>query len=115
MDKLELRVRQLERHCRVYRNLFVLAGFTLLALLAYGAAKPPPEVIRARRFEAVTATGRVSAVMASFHGHGDGVFRAFNQAGVEVFYAGSSRTGDGKIEVKTKKGVITEEITGERK
>ena len=115
MDKLELRVRQLERDCRVYRSLFVLAGFMLLGLLAYGAADPIPEVIRANRFEAVNKNGRVSAVMASFRGHGDGVFRAFNRAGVEVFYAGSSRTGDGRVEIKSKKGQITEEITGERK
>ena len=115
MDKLELRVRKLEKDCAVYRNLFVLAGITLLAILAYGAAKPLPDVIRANRFEAVHASGRVAAVMASFRGHGDGVFRAFNRAGVEVFYAGSSRTGDGRIEVKTKKGQITKEITGERK
>ena len=115
MDKLELRVRRLERDCRVYRSLFVLAGLTLLALLAYGAAKSPPDVIRANRFEAVNKNGRVGAVMASFRGHGDGVFRAFNRAGVEVFYAGSSRTGDGRIEVKTKKGQITEEISGVRK
>ncbi len=112
MDKLELRVRRLERDCRVYRNLFVLAGFTLLALFAYGATKPPPDVIRANRFEAVHENGRVSAVMAAFRGHGDGVFRAYNRAGVEVFYAGSSRTGDGRIEVKSKKGQITKEITG---
>ena len=115
MDKLELRVRKLERDCSVYRNLFVLAAFMLLAVLAYGAANPLPDVIRAKRFEAVNGEGRVGAVMASFRGHGDGVFRAFNRAGVEVFYAGSSRTGDGRIEVKTKKGQITEEITGEIK
>ena len=112
MDKLELRVRRLEKNCRVYRNLFLLAGFTLLALFAYGATKPLPDVIRANRFEAVHKNGRVSAVMAAFRGHGDGVFRAFNRSGVEVFYAGSSGTGDGRIEVKSKKGKIMTEISG---
>ncbi len=112
---MEKRLARLERQCSWYRTLFVLAGVMMVALLTYGATKPIPDVIRAKRFEAVNDNGRVGAVMASFRGHGDGVFRAFNRAGVEVFYAGSSRTGDGRIEVKTKKGEITEEITGERK
>ena len=111
----EERLQRVERQCRWYRHLFILSGLVLVAALTYGATKPAPEVIRANRFEAVNANGRVSAVMASFRGHGDGVFRAFNRAGVEVFYAGSSRTGDGRIEVKSRKGQITEEITGERK
>ena len=111
----EERLQRLERHCLWYRNLFVLAVLGLVAALTYGATKPVPDMIRANRFEAVNENGRVSAVMASFRGHGDGVFRAFNRGGVEVFYAGSSRTGDGRIEVKSKKGQITEEITGERK
>ncbi len=112
---MEARVKRLEGQNRLYRNLFILAGLALVALVGYGAADPIPEVIRAGRYEAVDGKGRVRAVMASFRGHGDGVFRAFNRAGVEVFYAGSSGTGDGRIEVKTKKGQITVEITGVRK
>lgn len=115
MDEIELRVRRLERDCRIYRTLFVLAGLMLLALISYGAVRPPPEVIQANRFEAVDKNGRVRAVMASFRGHGDGIFRAYNRAGVEVFYAGSSGAGDGRIEVKTKRGKITVAITGKRK
>ena len=42
MNTIELRVLRLERDCRVYRTLFVLAGLMLLALLSYGAVKPPP-------------------------------------------------------------------------
>ena len=115
MNTIELRVLRLERDCRVYRTLFVLAGLMLLALLSYGAVKPPPEVIRASRFEAVDKQGRWRAVMESFPGHGDGVFRAYNRGGVEVFYAGSSGPGDGRVEVKTRKGKLTVVISGKRK
>ncbi len=115
MEQIELRLRRLERDCRVYRTLFVLAGLMLLALISYGAVKAPPDVIRANRFEAVDKNGRVRAVMASFRGHGDGIFRAYNRAGVEVFYAGSSGPGDGRVEVKTRRGKITAVITGKRR
>ena len=53
--------------------------------------------------------------MASFPGHGDGVFRAYNRGGVEVFYAGSSGPGSGRVEVKTRKGKLTVVISGKRK
>ena len=110
----EERIAKLERQCRWYRNLFILAGLAVVALVTWGATKPVPDVIRAKRVEAVNNQGKATAVMAAFRHHGDGVFRAYNRAGVEVFYAGSSGTGDGKVEVKTKSGKIIVELSGRK-
>ena len=48
---VEQRIEKLERQCRWYRNLFILAGLIAVALVTWGAAKPLPKVIRANQFE----------------------------------------------------------------
>ncbi len=111
---IDQRLARLERQNRLYRNLFILAGLAVVVLLTFGATRPIPDVVRAKRFEAVNNQGKATAVMAAFRQHGDGVFRAYNRAGVEVFYAGSSSTGDGRVEVKAKSGKIIVELSGRK-
>ena len=114
MDTIESRLAKVENQLRFQRRIIAFLFIMLVAGISFGATAPIPDVIRATRFEAVHKSGRVAAVMASFRGHGDGVIRAYNRAGVEVFYAGSSATGDGRVEVKTKKGIIKVELTGRK-
>ena len=47
MRNIENRVAQLERQCRFYRQLFILAVLVNVILISYGAMKPIPDVIRA--------------------------------------------------------------------
>ena len=63
METIETRLGRLERQNRIYRNLFILAGLALVAVLGYGAAEPVPEVIRARRFEVLNKMGKRVVVM----------------------------------------------------
>ena len=56
---MEQRIAKLERQCWWYRALFILAGLIAVALVTWGAAKPIPDVIKARSFEVVTETGVV--------------------------------------------------------
>ena len=113
-NSIEFRLRGLERQLRFQRSVIALLGVALVALLGLGATRPAPEVIRAQRFEAVNSRGGVAAVMAAFRGHGDGVFRAYNMSGKEVFYAGSTGGGHGKVEVKTNRGQIKLEFSGKK-
>lgn len=114
MNTIESRLVKVENQVRAQRRIIAFLFIMLVAGISLGAITPVPDVIRATRFEAVDKNGRTRAVMASFRGHGDGVFRAYNRAGVEVFYAGSSGSGDGRVEVKTKKGKIKVELTGRK-
>lgn len=114
MNSIQTRLAKIENQLRVQRRIIVFLFIMLVAGISFGATAPIPEVIRANRFEAVNKNGRVGAVMAAFRGHGDGVFRAYNRAGVEVFYAGSSGTGDGRVEIKNKRGKINVELSGRK-
>lgn len=114
MNPLDVRVEQLEKQMRWYRGALVLTVLALAAFVLTGATHSVPDIIRARKFEAVNAKGKVSAVMEAMKGHGDGLFRAYNRNGIEVFYAGSSRTGDGRIEIMSNKGKMNVELTGRK-
>ena len=58
---MEQRIEKLERQCRWYRNLFVLAGLVIVALLAHGCA--------ATGSVCQTAYGKCSADSAGKPGH----------------------------------------------
>lgn len=115
MEAIETRLARIENQLRFQRRIIGFLILLLMAGISYGAVKGSPAVVQAQRFEAIDKKGRVRAVMASFPGHGDGVFRAYNRAGVEVFYAGSSGPGDGRVEVKTRRGKLTTVISGKRR
>ncbi len=66
METIETRLGNLERHNRIYRNLFILAGLALVAAVSYGATKPVPEVIRARAFHVVREDGQVVSALEPF-------------------------------------------------
>ena len=93
---MEKRLTRVERQCRWYRNLFVMAGVMLVALVSFGAESESLEkriaiverkqldtsielerlllrlysgtldVIRARKFEVVDAEGKAVVVMESW-------------------------------------------------
>ncbi len=96
--ELEARVNRLERNCRWYRNLAVLAGLGALALAAIGAKQQPLPIIQARRFEVVNAEGRV---LATLHHTNDGAggLTIYNQRGHALIQAGINRRGHGVLEV----------------
>ena len=60
---MEQRIEKLERQCRLYRNLFILAGLAVVALVTWGATKPVPEAIAARRFVVVNKNNIVVAAL----------------------------------------------------
>jgi len=62
---MEQRIKKLERQCRWYRNLFVVAGLIAVALVTWGAAKPIPKVIKARSFQVVNNENTVVAALGS--------------------------------------------------
>ena len=102
---IESRIRRLERRCRLYRNLFVLAGLGAVAWAVYAVALAPsgataeaPPVIQARRFEVIGPQGRK---MATLHhtNDGSGGLTIYNQRGAAIIQAGINRNGHGVLEV----------------
>ena len=59
----EERLQRLERQCRWYRNLFVLAGLGLVAALTWGATQPIPNNIVARNFQVVNKDNNTVAAL----------------------------------------------------
>ena len=87
----EARIRRLERQCRLYRDLFVLAGLTLAGLLAYGALQPIPEVVQARRFQVVSDQGLLAADLNAQNGTGAlNLFEGSATAHHQTVYAGTA-------------------------
>ena len=124
METIETRLQRLERQNRIYRNLFILAGLALVAAVSYGATKPVPEVIRARKFEAVNEGGTVvikltqrrnngeikilnedrkSGVRLGIANDGSGRIGLFSKEGKELVRLGSTSNGGG-IEIGNKTG-----------
>ncbi len=100
MRNIENTVVRLERQCRFYRRLFILAGLVIVTLVSYGAMKPIPDVIRAKRFEAVTVDG----VMRFYAGEiedGQGAFGLglTNRKGFPVFAAAVSDRDGAQVEI----------------
>ena len=59
----EERLQRVERQCRMYRHLFILAGLGLVAALTYGATKPIPVNLRARNFQVVNKDNNTVAAL----------------------------------------------------
>ncbi|MCZ6841964.1 MAG: hypothetical protein O7G32_03940 [SAR324 cluster bacterium] len=94
----EARLNRLEKQCRLYRNMFLLAGLAALALAGLGAAQGQPPVIKARRFEVVNAEGRRLATLHHTN-DGSGGLTLYNQQGRALIQAGMNRQGHGVLEV----------------
>jgi len=80
---MEQRIEKLERQCRWYRNLFILAGVIAVALVTWGAAAPIPKVIKARSFKAVHENGNTVAELGAWKLGG---WLVINRAGTGKFY-----------------------------
>lgn len=98
----EQRLRRLERQCRLYRNLIIIAGLVLVALLTYGAAKPVPEVIRARSIEVIDAAGKPMVALRAISG--GGAIGVFNRRGETAAVLTADETGGGLLNIISGEG-----------
>ena len=96
--ELATRVERLERQCRLYRNLFVLAGLAALLLAGLGAAEGPLPVLQARRFEVLSADGRKAATL-HHSNDGSGGLTIYDRQGRALIQVGINRHGHGVLEV----------------
>lgn len=108
---LEQRMARLERSNRTYRNLFILAGLCIAALLSYGAAKPVPDVIQARKFEVVNNLGRKVVAIGSRILYG-GTLTMHTQSGEEIIFAGVGPSGAGLLRINNIDGNTIFTVTG---
>lgn len=93
---LESRVLRLERGLNRWKLAAGGLAVLVIAAIAIGAtsrdAQNLPDVIRARRFEVVGATGGTKAYLGTLNGNSDfGILRLFDKEGKECFTA---RTGE---------------------
>lgn len=106
---LEARIARLERQCRWYRNLFVLAALTAAAFLTYGAAQPIPDVIRAHGFKVIDKDG---IGVADFHAWGrGGRLVIWNHAFKSVFEVAQNEKGGGQVTLNNSNGTEVVRIT----
>jgi len=101
---MEQRIEKLERQCRWYRNLFILAGLAVVALVTWGATKPVPEVIQARKFEVVNEEGREVVVIDSWKLGGWITIYPDKGAYLPSISLGHTDDGGGLLEVYNKNG-----------
>jgi hypothetical protein len=93
---LETRVARLERQLNRWKLTAGGLAVLVIAAIAFGAtsrdSQKVPEVIRAKRFEVVGATGGTKAYLGTLNGNSDfGILRLFDNEGKECFTA---RTGE---------------------
>lgn len=91
MTALESRVARLERQLRLHRALSAVALLGLAALLALGAARGVPEVIRAHRFEVIDDHGRPLVTLKTT-GFG-GMVQTVGNDGISGVSMGAGSTG----------------------
>ena len=108
----EERLQRLERQCRWYGNLIVLAGLGIVALVGYGAVESIPDIIRAKRFEVIDKDGNVVARLGHYH-RGSGSLEILTREGAVVIEASALR-GNGLLKVSTENGevILTTEKSG---
>ena len=108
----EQRIDKLEQQCRLYRNLFILAGLMLVALIGYGAVESIPNIIRAKRFEVIDKDGNVVARLGHYH-RGSGSLEILTREGAVVIEASALR-GNGLLKVYRENGevILTTEKSG---
>ena len=124
---IEQRLMRVERQCRVYRGILVLAGLGLLALVSLGldhGEKITQDVVRTRRLEVVNKEGRVvgsmfsgfqnggvlilrksddaAAVVLDTNLHAGGTVVLFNDWGEPAIQMHPTRTGDGLLMIKSR-------------
>ena len=94
---MEERITKLERQCRWYRNLFILAGLIAVALVTWGATKPIPKVIKAGSFQVVNKTGASVADLRAWEG--GGFLQIFNSKGTLTFLTAQADDGSGLMTI----------------
>ncbi len=124
---IEQRLMRVERQCRVYRGILVLAGLGLLALVSLGLdreEKITQDVVRTRRLEVVNKEGRVvgsmfsglqnggtlilrksddgAAVVLDSNLHAGGTVVLFNDWREPAIQMHPTRTGDGLLMIKSR-------------
>ena len=109
VNNFERRIGKLERDNRWYRNLFIFTWLIVVVLITWGATKPTPEVIRARRIEVVDKNGQVGAALGAWEGWG--ALTLFNK-GKPGFNVSQSITGGGRVHVYGPTGKALIELSG---
>ena len=109
---MENRIEKLERQCRWFRNLFILAGLVVMAMIGFGAAESIPNNIRAKRFEVIDKDGNVVARVGHYH-RGSGSLEILTREGAVVIEASALR-GNGLLKVSRENGevILTTEKPG---
>ena len=109
---MEQRIEKLERQNRIYRNLFILAGLVVVALLTWGAARPITGLIQARRFEVTEKDGNVVARLGHYY-RGSGSLEILTREGAVVIET-SALQGNGFLKVYREHGevIFTTEKSG---
>jgi hypothetical protein len=104
---MEQRIEKLERQCRWYRNLFILAGLIAVALVTWGATKPIPDLIQARMFQVVDSNGKTSMILGEDRGYGQ--FALLGPKGLLVTIGSNDVIGTGLVTVLSTrhKGSVT--------
>jgi len=120
---IKQRLARVERQNRIFKGLFTLAGVAVAALIFYGATKPIPDVIQARKFEVVNEAGRAVVRIKSWElggriltypatgkywpsvelahsDNGNGLLTILNKDGKELISAGADKVGDGLIQAR---------------
>ena len=92
----EQRLMRLERQCRVYRGILVLAGLGLLAFVSLGldhGEKETQDVVRTRRLEVVNKEGRVVGSMFSGFQNGGALILRNSDGGVAAVLDSNTHAG----------------------
>ena len=109
---MEQRIEKLEQQYRIYRNLFILAGLAVVAVVGFGATESIPNIIRANRFEVIDKDGNVVARLGHYY-RGSGSMEIFTREGAVVIEASAPR-GNGLLKVyrQNEEVILTTEKSG---
>lgn len=92
---VENRIEKLERQCWWYRSLFILSGLIAVAMVTWGATKPIPDVIKARKFAVPGLNGRQSVAITN--NESGGIVLVGNSAGDPSVVLMTNKDGSGYI------------------
>ncbi len=93
---IEQRLMRVERQCRVYRGILVLAGLGLLAFVSLGldhGEKETQDVVRTRRLEVVNKEGRVVGSMFAGFQNGGALILRNSDGGVAAVLDSNTHAG----------------------
>ena len=133
MGTLEQRLNRLERQNKSMRCVLGAFGLLLAASLLWGASKPIPEIIQARRFEVINDQGKPAVALYHWNGgggvmavrdpegkskgtfavakEGDAYLLLNDGAGVNRVQMGTSNYGSGGVWITDKAGTEIETLS----